>query len=253
MLGALGAYGRRPRLWTLPEILRSLQCSREYHYSSAWTCISLQLLVKSELHFDGLCWQVLISYLSTMDDPVLKGSSVLELGSGCGAVGMSLARSCGPLFRFVSFAGFIKLKKVLQQLQKTDLILAAMSSSLLRASDGSQVCRFARTGATLVFTVSVHAQSFANAGGHFLCLSGLRAIQLPKNLSVWVNLGVNWGGGGRGPSRSQAGYPHRCLPRTASPQAQRHGQRVGRPLSNFGPVADFLRGCFRFETVCRTA
>jgi len=36
--------------------------------------------------------KVLIQYLSTLDDAKLQGRSVLELGSGCGAVGMYLAQ-----------------------------------------------------------------------------------------------------------------------------------------------------------------
>ncbi|CAE7676903.1 EEF1AKMT3 [Symbiodinium microadriaticum] len=35
--------------------------------------------------------KALMNYLATMDDQVLKGSSILELGSGCGAVGMYAA------------------------------------------------------------------------------------------------------------------------------------------------------------------
>jgi methylase of polypeptide subunit release factors len=39
----------------------------------------------------ALVFQVLMAYLSTMEDSLLKQSSVLELGSGCGAVGMYAA------------------------------------------------------------------------------------------------------------------------------------------------------------------
>ena len=43
--------------------------------------------------------EALINYLSTMDDHVLKNSSVLELGSGCGAVGMPLGGACSLCLR----------------------------------------------------------------------------------------------------------------------------------------------------------
>lgn len=43
------------------------------------------------LHLNDVSCEVLMAYLGTLDDTLLKQSSILELGSGCGAVGMYAA------------------------------------------------------------------------------------------------------------------------------------------------------------------
>eukprot|EP00435_Cladocopium_sp_Y103_P074792 s151_g51.t1 len=83
-----GSMSRESRLWT-----KVLEVDTERN-------IKISLIEDPTTDAPGDAWcawciwpaaKVLMTYLSTMEDSFLKQSSVLELGSGCGAVGMYAA------------------------------------------------------------------------------------------------------------------------------------------------------------------